>query len=343
MDPLKHVHPAEPLVIQAETWNRLIDTARQREADPRRTSGPAPVDADGWRPAVVIRARNNAEATIPPHAILTPAAEVLSPADAPLDARRRPVIAVATPASGDDPIVIAFESIAYQALGRVVVAGVTVAKVSITDTGHRYARPVPGDRTKLTSATSGPARLLVAPSGTGEQMVYVVLGAPAAGASPDAIIAGSETTNFAYLATATGSWADTLNVIDLAAEGLYLISYGVAGIGTITSPPIGGESATLYARLRNSAGSVIGQSAGIVLDVRVVDIISRGNLARSFYYYAPPGGDQLTLQIRQNLHSATGSLALTTSEPGMYADYLLFGTVGYDVFPGDGLGGGSYP
>ncbi|MDY3555299.1 hypothetical protein R5W24_004440 [Gemmata sp. JC717] len=176
MDDLQHVQPGAPLVIQANTWNRFIDAARIAEAQGQDAGGPVPVEADGWRPASVVRARNNGETTIPPHAILTPSAAVLSPVDKSLEARRRPLIDVATPASADDPIAIAFDSIAYQEIGRFVVSGVTVALVEVTDTAHRYARPVAGDRTKLVSATSGPARLLVAPTETGTERRYVLLG-----------------------------------------------------------------------------------------------------------------------------------------------------------------------
>lgn len=179
-DPLKNVQPGDPLVISAAAWNRLTRAALRAERQPKAGAGGAVPPDDILGPAVVVRVRNGTGATLPAHSVLTPTANVLDPEDDSLGARRRPVIDAATPTSADDAIVIAFDSIEYQKLGRAVAAGVTVANVEVTDLTHRYARAVPGDSTKLVSATSGPAYLLVPPTGTGTALRYVLLDAPAA-------------------------------------------------------------------------------------------------------------------------------------------------------------------
>jgi len=56
-----------------------------------------------------------------------------------------------------------------------LVVGIGLAHVTVGDASHKYARPVSGSKV-LASATSGPARIIYKPSGTGEKECVVLLG-----------------------------------------------------------------------------------------------------------------------------------------------------------------------
>jgi len=64
----------------------------------------------------------------------------------------------------------------YYEFGKAVVHGVATCKVDIKSTAHRFARPIPGDCTKLVSAPDGNIKLILKPKKTGEQIVDVLLG-----------------------------------------------------------------------------------------------------------------------------------------------------------------------
>jgi hypothetical protein len=183
-DPLNRVSPGDGLVITAQTWNLLMETA-QKVRNEHAVAGLGEWVDDKFAPANVIRVENTTETTWPPHTILTPTAAIVSPGESPLDARRRPVMSAAAPASDQDPIVITFDSIQSNQIGRAVATGVTVALVDVIDDTHQYARPVAGDATMLRSAEDGPVRLLLPVSsgsgsgsgsdGSSPQMTYVLL------------------------------------------------------------------------------------------------------------------------------------------------------------------------
>lgn len=56
-----------------------------------------------------------------------------------------------------------------------LVVGICVAYVTVNDAGHQFAGPVNGSKV-LSSATSGPARIVYKPSGTGEKECVVLIG-----------------------------------------------------------------------------------------------------------------------------------------------------------------------
>jgi hypothetical protein len=65
---------------------------------------------------------------------------------------------------------------------------VTVARVDITDTTHKFARPIPGNLFQLQSAETGQVRLLQTFGSTGVRKCYVRLGGP--GSSVDSVSGG---------------------------------------------------------------------------------------------------------------------------------------------------------
>ena len=176
MDVLKYVIPNQPLVLEANTWNRFVDAARRSEGEPRPGAGARALEQNPWRPAVTVWVNNTGGTVIAPRAILTPTGAALDPAADPFEARRTPIVTAAAPTGATSPVVIALDGIGPGELGRVVVAGVTVAQVSVTSTSHRFAVPIASTSTHLASAAAGPVRLFVPPVATGTQNLYVVLG-----------------------------------------------------------------------------------------------------------------------------------------------------------------------
>ena len=185
MDVLKYVIPNQPLVLEANTWNRFVDAARRSEGEPRPGAGARALEQNPWRPAVTVWVNNTGGTAIAPRAILTPTGAALDPAADPFEARRTPIVTAAAPTGATSPVVIALDGIGPGELGRVAVAGVTVAQVSVTNTSHRFAVPIAGTSTHLASAASGPVRLFVPSATTGTQNVYVVLGSAGTSATSD--------------------------------------------------------------------------------------------------------------------------------------------------------------
>lgn len=181
-DSLQHVAPGDPLSISADTWNLLLDAARVLRRDGPRALGRGQSTEELWRPAVVVLVANGSGASRQPGEVLTPTAAAVEPTDDEHGARRRPALSGETPATEDDAVLVLLDGATTGAVARAVAAGVTVANVQVTDLAHRYARAVPGDSTKLVSADSGPAYLLVPPDATGTALRYVLLGAPPDGA-----------------------------------------------------------------------------------------------------------------------------------------------------------------
>lgn len=174
-DALAHVSPDDPLVISAEAWNLLTDAAREALRLAVATRVPRRVQGTAFTPATLVRFQNTTGSTLPDLAVLTPTGAVYDPATDSMSGRRAPEFTVAAPASADDPVILALESVENNKSGLAVVFGVTLATVVVSDAAHRFARPIAGNLFQLESAASGPARLLT-PPGVGTAVTYVLLG-----------------------------------------------------------------------------------------------------------------------------------------------------------------------
>lgn len=204
-DPLQPVLPGDPLVIEAATWNRVLASARRHRAEPRADGGPGSGADAGDLPALVVLAQNGTGSAVSPRAVLRPSAVLVNPINEPQLATLGPAVAAAAPAADTDPVLIALDGAAANGLVRCVAAGVTVANVQVTDTAHRFARPAAGDTTKLVSATSGPAYLLLPATGTGTALRYVLLGPPdgAAGGGGSGVTVAEVDGSPSYASTTT--------------------------------------------------------------------------------------------------------------------------------------------
>lgn len=179
-DPLQPVNPGDPLVIQATTWNTLLSAARERTE----RTGPGKGVPQPALPACLVYVKPGSSVVL--WGIQTPTGEEIDPTDVDVLAARHPVFASTAPTSADDPIVITQRPCQGGRIARAVAAGVTVAEVVVTDTAHRFARPIPDNAFQLTSAASGPAYLLVKATETGTAKRLVLLGMPQATPAEDA-------------------------------------------------------------------------------------------------------------------------------------------------------------
>lgn len=168
--------------LYAEELNAMLEVARAwrdglipRQSTGGRTAGAGESADDFFGPVTLTRVKNTTGSTLPVGSVLTPTDPVVDPETAPYPARRQPVHGAAAPAADSDPVLVLFDSIPNGGIGRAVTMGETVATVEVTDTAHRFARPVPGDTTKLASAETGPVRLLQTFGATGTYVCYVLV------------------------------------------------------------------------------------------------------------------------------------------------------------------------
>lgn len=152
------VTPGQFLRISAKDWNEVRARLRNQRAGGDRNENLALLLASN--PSCVIRVQNTSTTiTYPAQGVVGLSTHGIDPAVAPVDNALRPVALAAMP-DLDVPYGIALYPIQPSQTGYVVVAGVTSANIEVTDIAHEYAVCIDGDNTKLTTATSGPIRLL---------------------------------------------------------------------------------------------------------------------------------------------------------------------------------------
>lgn len=177
VDPLQHVRVNQPIrPVRAETWNAFVDAAIAH----RRKRGIGPLGGGGAQnplnPAATVLVRNNTESNLSAGGrVLAITGVEYSPEDLPAEFRSYPVFGGDTPAADTDAVVILAEPAPADQLARATLAGVAVVDVLINDAGHQWAKPIAGDSLKLTSATSGPARILWKAGSSGVQRCVVNL------------------------------------------------------------------------------------------------------------------------------------------------------------------------
>lgn len=174
MPDFRKVDPGDPLNISAAAWNASQDAARDylSRSGGALASGPL---MSSIRPTITVLVRNDTGGDLDYPGVLALGEPVLSAVDAAQDLQQTPGFAGTEPESETDAFAIIIESVAEDEFARGVVAGVAVCDVEVTDTAHEFATPTPGDATKLTSAASGPARILDREAGTGLKRATVLL------------------------------------------------------------------------------------------------------------------------------------------------------------------------
>jgi len=175
-DPLSPVLPGDQLQIRATAWNRMLELLRRDTAQRGGRAGPGAL-GDSVQATTVVLVQN-ATGSAASHGYCLSIDDLpTDPTDSPPAWLSRPVLSGGEPTDAADPFVILLEPLGDGAVGRAAIAGLAIAQVDVTDTGHGYAAPTAGDATKLTSAASGPARILWRESGsTGTQACVLLLG-----------------------------------------------------------------------------------------------------------------------------------------------------------------------
>ena len=176
-DPLGKVHPGDRLRIQAETFNTMIDAAKDFLARQRNVGGggpPAPL------PPGMVWIRNDSGGHRARFDILGISDSVFSPSSQADQFQAWPLVAGVTPNGQTHAgrFAVLAEPIASGEIGRAWASGVLPVKVNIEKEEHRYADVNDGQAGSLKSAAVGAGVILWKESGTGQKWAIVRLGNP---------------------------------------------------------------------------------------------------------------------------------------------------------------------
>jgi len=184
-DPFKKVHPGERLRIPATAYNRLMDVARDHQADKQNT---ARRPAMSLLPSgVILTVKNSSGSDCGRFEILGLDSPVFPPEDNTADFSRGPVMSAVTPADPNHrgSFVVLLEPIADGAVGRAIIQGAAYVQVDITDTDHEWADVTDGETEYLTSGATGSARIIWHESSAPGQVWCVCLLTGRGGGSTD--------------------------------------------------------------------------------------------------------------------------------------------------------------
>lgn len=175
-DPLKHVEPGSPLRMPASVYNELIDMLRDRRSS-RYRSGAGPIRGP-VEDSISVLVRNDTGVIIPQFGVLRPTAPVVLPSVSDPTWRERRVYAASAP-TATGVFVLTLESIAPEAIGGAIIAGIAKCKLTIADSDHEYAGPTTATD-KLTTAAGGPCRIIWKEfaTGSGVNAEVLIMGAP---------------------------------------------------------------------------------------------------------------------------------------------------------------------
>jgi hypothetical protein len=179
-DYLRKVSSNTPLSISAQTWNLLMDMARDYLAS-KQSFGRNPLSS---APQNTILVKNNSGSDVTRFGILGIDNVVITPTDNANEFKSKQALLGAAPSTtnhASGKFVICAEPIANGKIGRAYVSGACVVKVNVTDESHSFADVADGDIAKLASAESGPCAILWKESGTGEKWAIVRFGGSGGG------------------------------------------------------------------------------------------------------------------------------------------------------------------
>ncbi len=176
-DPLQKTEPGTPLMeaVTADVLNALKENARH--VRDTRTPGPSAGKGggNGFASGLIVLIRNDAGDDLASGSILIVASTPLDPVGTPLTFMQRPALNAALPTGETGQVVILREPILDGKYGRATIAGIAVCDVLINSSSHEWARPIAADATKMTSATSGPARIIWKEGSSGTRRCVVNL------------------------------------------------------------------------------------------------------------------------------------------------------------------------
>ena len=162
--------------LPTSTWNQFVQASEivltgqlDRGGRARGKSGPQ---------ATVVYVKNNTESDVGWYGILGIDGPLFSDTDNLNEFQARVMFTASTPAEDthEGMFVVCIEPIPAGQIGRAVVSGAVQVQVDVKDADHTFAEITDADLTKLTSATSGSARILWKAPGTGTKWAIVRLG-----------------------------------------------------------------------------------------------------------------------------------------------------------------------
>jgi hypothetical protein len=170
---LKKVQSGDKLRIPAAAYNAFVDTAMDMR---RRQQGQEQGATPEQRQTGIILIRNDSGEDRARFDVLGVQSTVVSPTDN-LDAfKSKVVLAGVKPTEADHKgrFVVLLEPISTGKIGRAVAAGVSVVRLNVTDTDHKFADVSDNDAGQLKSTDSGAAAILWKESGNGVKWAAVV-------------------------------------------------------------------------------------------------------------------------------------------------------------------------
>lgn len=223
-DPLQHVVKGTPLLeaVTADVLNAL-----KREARKSRASG-MPRPSGGWlsnhlNPNLMVLVRNDTGSDLPARSVVRVDDWVVTPATYPFEVADRPVLTASTPTASTNCFGVTRDAIPDGEIGRAILTGVAVVDVLFNSAGHYYADPINGDNTRLTSVTSGAARILKIESSGTTRRALVLLGSEGRFAVEETDGTPSTTTRAKFPVTSltdNGDGTVTVNVATATLAGL---------------------------------------------------------------------------------------------------------------------------
>lgn len=174
-DAFKRVRQGDSMQIPAAAWNACLDAAEAHR------SGQTPPFVGGpqeFRQADIVLVKNSSGSDVSRFGILGISGVIVTPAASLSQFQNKNAFTGVTPttASHLGKFVICLDAIKNGQIGRAWVSGVCAVQINITDTSHKFADVKNGDRTKLASGSSGSARILYSPGGTGTKWCGVRIG-----------------------------------------------------------------------------------------------------------------------------------------------------------------------
>jgi hypothetical protein len=165
-DPLALVTAGDPLPNRADTFNEVFAAARNFRAKKRAGQNAVTTTPERFSPAHVITVVNSTGGTLPIFSVVELRDTLESLTSDYLTISSRPAVEGISPTATTAPFAILLDGVANGGLVRAVVGGCAVVDIDITASSHEYATPKVSTTANLTSAASGPVRILERETGS---------------------------------------------------------------------------------------------------------------------------------------------------------------------------------